>query len=99
MMPRLPVNRPRCGVAMMSPAGVTRFCSGIGKLDVQLFASLRANGSRECAPDDRLREAIQIQVLGELDCFVANAPRNDGWITPRRRGSAAGTRARYPMER
>ena len=29
MMPRLPVNRPRCGVAMMSPVGVTRFCSGI----------------------------------------------------------------------
>jgi hypothetical protein len=23
------------------------------------FSSLRANGSRECAPDDRLREAIQ----------------------------------------
>src|SRR6266567_6728829 len=29
MMPRLPVNRPRCGVATMSPVGVTRFCSGI----------------------------------------------------------------------
>src|SRR4029079_16405544 len=29
MMPRLPVNRPRCGSAMMSPEGVTRFCSGI----------------------------------------------------------------------
>ena len=28
MMPRLPVNRPRCGSAMMSPSGVTRFCSG-----------------------------------------------------------------------
>ncbi len=25
MIPRLPVNRPRCGVAMMSPVGVTRF--------------------------------------------------------------------------
>jgi hypothetical protein len=25
MMPRLPVNMPRCGVAMMSPVGVTRF--------------------------------------------------------------------------
>jgi len=24
------------------------------------FPSLRANGSRECAPDDRLREAIQL---------------------------------------
>jgi hypothetical protein len=23
------VNRPRCGVAMISPVGVTRFCRGI----------------------------------------------------------------------
>jgi hypothetical protein len=37
---------------------------------------LRANGSRECAPDDRLREAIQGNKK-ELDCFVACAPRND----------------------
>src|SRR6267378_3799104 len=33
MMPRLPVNNPRCGVAMMSPVGVTRFCSGIDEPD------------------------------------------------------------------
>jgi len=40
--------------------------------------SLRANGSRERAPDDRLREAIQIPSwLKVLDCFVADAPRND----------------------
>jgi hypothetical protein len=26
----LPVNSPRCGVAMISPRGVTRFCSGMG---------------------------------------------------------------------
>src|SRR3954469_4652516 len=39
--------------------------------------SLRANGSRECAPDDRLREAIQ-RHAGRLDCFVARAPRKDG---------------------
>jgi hypothetical protein len=32
---------------------------------------LRANGSRECAPDDRLREAIQGRKQG-LDCFVAS---------------------------
>jgi len=36
-----------------------------------------ANGSRECAPDDRLREAIQNLQRSELDCFVAYAPRND----------------------
>jgi hypothetical protein len=38
--------------------------------------SLPANGSRECAPDDRLREAIQCP-KERLDCFVAFAPRND----------------------
>src|SRR5437868_2244431 len=41
--------------------------------------SLRANGSRECAPDDRLREAIHsCPQGGGMDCFVACAPRNDG---------------------
>src|SRR5438067_8896381 len=30
MIPRLPVNMPLCGIATMSPNGVTRFCSGIG---------------------------------------------------------------------
>ena len=38
--------------------------------------SLRANGSRECAPDDRLSEAIPLAAK-KLDCFVAFAPRND----------------------
>jgi hypothetical protein len=50
---------------------LTMRCNGI-------FTSLRANGSRECAPDDRLREAIQKPHVKELDCFVAIAPRNDG---------------------
>ena len=31
---------------------------------------MSANGSRERAPDDRLREAIQSRETG-LDCFVA----------------------------
>src|SRR6185295_9339484 len=30
MMPRLPMNRPRCSMATISPKGVTRFCSGMG---------------------------------------------------------------------
>src|SRR3984893_14545419 len=34
--------------------------------------SLRANGSRECAPDDRLCEAIHHAASGRLDCFVAS---------------------------
>ena len=33
--------------------------------------SLRANGSRECAPDDRLREAIHRCGEERMDCFVA----------------------------
>jgi hypothetical protein len=38
--------------------------------------SLRADASRECAADDKLRKAIQCDA-GKLDCFVATAPRND----------------------
>src|SRR6266849_5876730 len=40
MIPRLPVNNPRCGVAMISPVGVTRFCSGI-----RIWSSLLAEGN------------------------------------------------------
>jgi hypothetical protein len=38
--------------------------------------SLRANGSRERAPDDRLREAIHFTAAPrrKIDCFVARAP-------------------------
>jgi hypothetical protein len=32
---------------------------------------LRANGSRESAPDDRLREAIHELYPEKIDCFVA----------------------------
>jgi len=33
-----------------------------------------ANGSRECAPDDRLRdEAIHLPLRGEMDCFASLA--------------------------
>jgi hypothetical protein len=34
-------------------------------------AVIRANGSRECAPDDRLREAIHSAASTKVDCFVA----------------------------
>jgi hypothetical protein len=58
----------------------------------RILPSLRANGSRECAPDDRLREAIHSFFAGHMDCFVAEpvigpaerpdplAPRNDGVV-------------------
>jgi hypothetical protein len=39
-----------------------------------LEPSLRANGARECAPDDRLREAIHGTTRCGMDCFVAIAP-------------------------
>jgi hypothetical protein len=44
--------------------------------------SLRANGSRERAPDDRLREAIQRSKQSKnWICFEAHAPRDDGIVT------------------
>jgi hypothetical protein len=38
--------------------------------------SLRANGSRECAPDDRLREAIHVSVMPRHG--LLRYARNDG---------------------
>jgi hypothetical protein len=54
----------------------TRACSRFG-FQTAASSSLRANGSRERAPDDRLREAIHASTRGRMDCFVAYAPRND----------------------
>src|SRR5260370_14993987 len=41
----------------------------------RLRPSLRATGSRECAPDDRLREAIHLATERKkrIDCFAALA--------------------------
>src|ERR1700704_4553753 len=55
---------------------------------VIILTSLRANGSRECAPDDRLREAIQNTDKDRIALPPA-APGNDGGdvlITSPRRG-------------
>jgi hypothetical protein len=41
--------------------------------------SLRANGSRECAPDDRLREAIHLAAQ-RMDCFVASLLAMTAWL-------------------
>jgi hypothetical protein len=57
------------------------------------YASLRANGSRECAPDDRLREANHFAAqrkngllrrfrLRSLSYGGQVAPRNDGELHP-----------------
>src|ERR1700676_3282598 len=40
--------------------------------------SLRATGSRECAPDDRLREAILFRHINNYGLLRRFAPRNDG---------------------
>src|SRR6202795_3561920 len=40
-------------------------------------SSLRANGSRECAPDDKLREAIPLAATQEAGLLRRFAPRND----------------------
>jgi hypothetical protein len=37
-----------------------------------------ANGSRECAPDDRLREAIHLAAQRKNGLLRRYAPRNDG---------------------
>src|SRR3954452_10017823 len=41
----------------------------MGTIDL---TSLRANGSRECAPDDRLREAIQLPSPGQ-ESWIASS--------------------------
>jgi hypothetical protein len=40
--------------------------------------SLRANGSRERAPDDKLREAIHFSTARKNGLLRRFAPRNDG---------------------
>ena len=63
---------------------------------VIILTSLRANGSRECAPDDRLREAIQNTDKDRIALPPA-APGNDGGdvlITSSRRGGDSRWRLR-----
>jgi len=55
----------------------------------EFLASLRANGSRERAPDDS--EAIQSHKR-RLDCFVASAPRNDDHRHPEEPHACAASR-------
>ena len=74
-------KRPSCGggtrgrMVLICPTAQGKMCT-TGNLRMGICAalstSLRATGSRECAPDDRLREAIQKSFRGNsLDCFVA----------------------------
>src|ERR1700682_5082021 len=43
------------------------------RFDSRAPSSLRANGSRERAPDDRLREAIHFSARRTMDCFATLA--------------------------
>src|SRR5438132_7995200 len=45
--------------------------------EVAVRPSLRANGSRECAPDERLREAIHVAAKLKSGLLRRFAPRND----------------------
>src|SRR5947207_15418861 len=59
-----------------SPALFASMDMGPPRLSAPFFvSSLRATGSRECAPDDRLREAIHPPRKERKDCFRAKAPR------------------------
>src|SRR5258708_2863456 len=69
------------------------------------ISSSRASGSRECAPDDKLREAIQIsakqsrfRIGGGVNGLLRRvAPRNDGGGGAHDQGSALNTRPCCPL--
>ena len=62
MMPRLPMNRPRCSMATMSPKGVTRFCSGMWH---SARSAARALRIRTSACEPRAIPAREFLVLGD----------------------------------
>src|SRR5258708_22780905 len=72
--PSFPASGNPLPLASLNSPAQRGYCAG------KLMTSLRANGSRERAPGDTLREAIQ-EWLTRLDCFVASATRNDGRYT------------------
>jgi hypothetical protein len=65
----------RCSCIVPDDASHRRECAAPrrGHEAVPDLPSLRANGSRECAPDDRLREAIHSAASGQVDCFRLRA--------------------------
>src|SRR5262245_12720299 len=57
-------------------------CGGAAGIELTAFMTIfeaahspssRADGSRECAPDDRLREVICQSACGKVDCFRLRA--------------------------
>src|SRR5215467_3926126 len=58
-MPRLPNRRPRAGVTMISPNGVTRFWSGTAARDSGSPAAIRSASARACAAARASRSAAR----------------------------------------
>jgi hypothetical protein len=73
----------------------------VARTGTHVSSSLRANGSRERAPDDRLREAIHLSACRAMDCFVASASRKDreraARIPPHRHCEPTGRAYARPM--
>src|SRR6267154_508784 len=60
-------------------ASLSRIVPSFNQLvDYCIGSSLRANGSRDCAPDDKLREAIHATAQALNGLLRRFAPRNDG---------------------
>src|SRR6267142_1740499 len=57
--------------------------------------SLRANGSRECAPDDRLREAIHRAAQRKNGLLRRSAPRNDAALVFNVSATVVSSRSRW----
>src|SRR6202022_850738 len=65
MMPRLPGDRPRCAVAMISAVGITRFCSGI-RVQGPIIQSQSSLRGALATKQSSLR-------INALDCFASLA--------------------------
>jgi hypothetical protein len=77
-----------CMALLLDGSSCRRTPGGESRFDFQTARatktpSLRANGSRERAPDDRLREAIQLAARKKAGLLRRFAPRNDGKTHPR----------------
>src|SRR5258707_13155618 len=80
------------------PAGIASRHASYRSLSSFLQAvvwSLRANGSRECAPDDRLREAIHRAAQRKNGLLRRSAPRNDAALVFNVSATVVSSRSRW----
>src|ERR1700730_1627630 len=73
--PRAAIGRGKCSDSAGSQRKIMRMAGLLGpEADMAaIIPALRANGQRECVPDDRLREAIHGAATGKVDCFASLA--------------------------